>query len=78
MNDITTAISYIHLKDIVHGDIKPQNIVVDKNDVAKLVDYATEGYTKKFVPPSFDGRKDKQSKLTDIYALGKTLMIIYS
>lgn len=33
------GIGYIHTKKIVHGDIKPQNILIDNLGVIKVADF---------------------------------------
>ncbi|KNH09434.1 protein kinase [Perkinsela sp. CCAP 1560/4] len=35
------AISFLHTQGVVHGDIKPQNILVDTNGVCKLTDFGS-------------------------------------
>jgi len=39
MKEILTGFSYAHLKGIVHRDIKPGNIIITKNDGAKILDF---------------------------------------
>lgn len=39
--DLITALDYIHKHRVLHCDIKPQNILVDDNGIAKLADFGT-------------------------------------
>ena len=68
---------------LVHGDIKPENILVDDNKHAKLVDFgiasladqmATEGVwgTPYYIAPE-KLRQRKSDARSDIYSLGATL-----
>lgn len=34
-----TALAYVHEKNIAHRDIKPDNMMVDKNFDVKLIDF---------------------------------------
>ncbi len=37
--DITRAIEFVHRHNIIHRDIKPQNIVINSQNVPKLIDF---------------------------------------
>ena len=38
---VAKALSYLHTKGIVYGDLKPQNILMDKYGYAKLTDFGS-------------------------------------
>jgi len=83
---ICFGLSYLHKKDILHRDIKPQNIFLNKNGLikigdlgfSKLIKNKTEWVkkqtylgTKKYMSPEMKQKKEYNSK-TDIYSLGIT------
>ena len=39
LQGILSALSYLHKRGISHGDIKLENVVIDKNNVPKLIDF---------------------------------------
>lgn len=86
---ILNATLYLHRNGVVHGDIKPQNVIVqpDKH-MAVLVDYGlsmvkptskseNKGYTPFFAPPeAIDGKALVPE--SDYYSIGMTMVYALS
>eukprot|EP00792_Barthelona_sp_PAP020_P004197 TRINITY_DN1954_c0_g1_i1.p1 TRINITY_DN1954_c0_g1~~TRINITY_DN1954_c0_g1_i1.p1 ORF type:complete len:403 (+),score=126.54 TRINITY_DN1954_c0_g1_i1:79-1287(+) len=86
---IVSAVAYLHQSDIVHRDIKPDNIVFDGNWIPKITDFNTaENFndppeirqwgSMAFQPPEVVKKKDKDlmkinGKASDVWALGVLL-----
>lgn len=80
-NDIVSAVSFIHLKNIIHLDLKPQNILYDENSGhAKICDFGLaimgspfqghhNGGTPHYLPPEYV-TNDKRGSPADMWALG--------
>ena len=81
---ITDAVRYLHSKDIIHSDIKPENVLLSANLDPVLIDfglvlkvdsegkiYKKHGSPTYAAPELFDKRRDGvDGKNTDIYSLG--------
>jgi serine/threonine protein kinase len=87
---ICNALNYAHSQNIIHRDIKPQNIMVDDNGQVKIIDFgiaksklSEETKTKSFFgslyfvsPEQISGQKITEK--TDIYSTGILLFYLLS
>ncbi|HLC98136.1 MAG TPA: protein kinase [Candidatus Nanoarchaeia archaeon] len=79
---------YLHLHGVVHGDVKPQNIIIQPKDhQVVLVDYGlslirpstttnNKGYTPYFAPPEQEKGTGTLLPESDFYSLG--MVMIYA
>jgi len=85
---ILRGLKYLHDNSVVHGDIKPNNILVSDDGMVKIADFGVSKMIKKdemridtagtpaFMPPELCGGEAYDGKLADMYALGATLYCI--
>ncbi|CAG8520286.1 7035_t:CDS:10 [Paraglomus occultum] len=86
--DIILGVEYLHSNDIVHRDIKPDNLLLSSDDTLKIVDFGVSeifasGNDKTVKPagsPAFmapelceSGHGEISGKATDIWSMGVTL-----
>ena len=83
---IARGLDYLHENNIIHQDIKPENILVSKNNEVKIIDFGLARYNRlriftrnRFIDgtPTYMSpeqiRKRHTDKRTDIYSYGITI-----
>lgn len=84
LRDISSALSYIHGRELVHNDIKPANILYSMERGAVLCDFGMStvtssppggGGTPYYIPPEFIGRK-LRGPAADVWAMGVTMLYL--
>ena len=87
---VAAGIRYLHFQNVVHGDIKPQNLLIGDDGVVKIADFgiskmlhasgqklADASGTPAFMSPElFDTGKEFSGQLADIWALGATMWML--
>jgi serine/threonine protein kinase len=79
MSELTETLQLVHEKEIIHHDIKPDNILFTENRTIKITDFGvanTGAGTRSFMSPEALGWETGAVKdaRVDIYALGVTLL----
>lgn len=91
LRELLEALSYLHQKGVVHGDLKPDNVLITTNgNHVRLIDFGFAdsdayiakniGTTETFAAPEVvNGDTIEIEQLTgkDIYAFGKLLQILF-
>lgn len=91
ISDAAQALHFIHQQGIVHCDLKPANILIDSNHIAKVTDFGfarslteieqntpigLEGTAPFMAPEQIDTFWGKVSPRTDVYGLGAVLFTL--
>lgn len=69
LSDIASALSFLHRRNVVHLDVKLENIVVDNSSVAKLTDFGCARTLPKQTKPENNRSDDAKSNSADDLSL---------
>lgn len=88
LNDILDGIDYLHHRGIIHNDLKPDNIIVNSNKAARIIDFGfsasndsaykgciggSDGYT---APETLNG-SGSVGAASDIFTIGRLINLIF-
>lgn len=89
LNELLQAIDYIHRSQVIHQDLKPNNILITNNgNHVKVIDFGLSdgedyytnknlGFSDRFAAPEQLKKETVIDHRADIYALGKIIDIIF-
>ncbi len=70
MLQIATGMDFAHKNNIIHGNLKPANILFDQQGVAKISDFALMATLDKNAANWYAAPERRKSKAGDVYAAG--------
>nr|WP_198044672.1 serine/threonine-protein kinase [Lysinibacillus timonensis] len=81
------TLDYVHQQEIIHRDIKPKNILIDKNGNVKMIDFGSATYleptmereiftTKGYSPLELYSKQSKQGTFSDVYSMAAIFYFI--
>ncbi len=89
MIEVSQAVNYAHVKGVIHRDLKPGNILLDRNGRPRVTDFGVAKLTRcgsdvtgtgqilgtpSYMPPEqAAGKTDQIGPLADVYSLGALL-----
>lgn len=84
---IITSVNYLHMKGVVHRDLKLSNIIIDSRKKVKIIDFGFSAIanenelkmycgTNEFMAPEMISHKPYNGKQIDMWALGVILYVI--
>ena len=88
LKKVVRGLKYLHDNNIVHGDLKPQNILVASDGLVKLSDFGISkiiddgemqhghGGTPSFMAPEVCGKQIFDGKIADMWSLGATMFYV--
>jgi serine/threonine protein kinase len=70
MLQIASGLDFAHRSNIIHGNLKPSNILFDREDVLKIADFALMPAVDKNAANWYAAPERRKSKASDVYAAG--------
>eukprot|EP01038_Epipyxis_sp_PR26KG_P004059 gene4059-5802_t len=86
---VVAGIRYLHFQNVIHGDIKPQNLLLGEDGIVKIADFgisqmlagsddklADAAGTPAFMSPELCERKSFSGQLADVWAIGASIYML--
>ena len=70
---IASALSFAHKNNIIHGNLRPSNILFDIDDTVKLTDFSLPEHYSKGKKNWYSAPERKKVKASDVYSAGVIL-----
>jgi serine/threonine protein kinase len=70
MLQIARGMDFAHKNNIIHGNLKPSNILFDRDDVLKISDFALVANVERNSVNCYSAPERRKSKQADIYSAG--------
>ena len=88
MNDILDGVEYLHHRGLLHNDLKPQNIIINRYGAARIIDFGLSasddslwtgcvGGSEIFSAPEILSGEGAKGAVSDIYSVGRLVDIIF-
>lgn len=88
MNDILDGVEYLHHRGLLHNDLKPQNIIINRYGAARIIDFGLSasddslwtgcvGGSEIFSAPEVLSGEGARGAASDIYSVGRLVDIIF-
>jgi serine/threonine-protein kinase len=70
MLQISHGMDFAHKNNVIHGNLKPSNILFDRDDEVKLADFALMGNVERNTVNWYQAPERRKSKQGDVYSAG--------
>jgi serine/threonine protein kinase len=88
LRDILDGVEYLHHRGLLHNDLKPQNIIINRYGAARIIDFGLSasddslwsgcvGGSNTFSAPEILKGKGATGAASDIYSVGRLIDIIF-
>ena len=88
LGDILDGVEYLHHRGLLHNDLKPQNIIVNRYGAARIIDFGLSasddslwsgcmGGTERFSAPEILRGEGAKGAASDIYSVGRLIEALF-
>ena len=88
LRDILDGVEYLHHRGLLHNDLKPQNIIINRYGAARIIDFGLSasddslwggcmGGTERFSAPEILKGEGAKGAASDIYSVGRLIEALF-